>query len=57
MAETDDPDSLLEAFSRKIVARRNLRSLEGESAKQAGGSDSESDEDESDRPPFKPSSH
>lgn len=58
MAETDDADSLLEAFSRKTIARLNLRSLDGEVGKQVGRSDldSESDEDENDRPPFKPSS-
>ena len=57
MAETDDPDSILEAFSRKVIARRNLRSLEGKSAEEIGGSGSESDEDENDRPPFEPSTH
>lgn len=57
MAETDDPDSMLEAFSRKVIARRNLRSLSGDGAKETGRSDSESDEDENDRPPFKPSTH
>ncbi|MDE0343618.1 MAG: hypothetical protein OXK82_10705 [Deltaproteobacteria bacterium] len=55
MAETDDADSLLEAFDKKAIARRNLRSLSGDSAKEMGGSDSESEEDESDRPRFKPS--
>lgn len=48
---------ILEAFDKKAIARRNLRSLEGKNAKEIGRSDSESEEDESDRPPFKPSNH
>lgn len=32
MAETDASDAMLEAFSRRIVALRNLRSLEGDEA-------------------------
>ena len=59
MAGTGDSDSMLEAFSRKIIAVRNLRSLEGKSKKEVRRTDSESksDEDENDRPPFKPSNH
>ena len=53
MAETDDPDSLLEAFSRKITAVRNLRSLEGKSKKEGRAAPSEDDEEH--KPPFKPS--
>ena len=54
MAETDDADSMLEAFSRKIIATRNLRSLEGKSTKT--GKTVPSEDDEENKPPFKPSS-
>ena len=54
MAETDGPDSILEAFDKKAISRRNLRSLSGDSSKETGRSDSESDKDEADKPPFKP---
>lgn len=52
MTETDDSDFILEAFSRKIIARRNLRSLEGKSTKTEETVPSEDE----DKPPFKPSS-
>ena len=54
MVETDDPASILEAFSRKVIARRNLRSLEGKSTETEKIVPSEDEEE--DKPPFKPSS-
>ncbi len=54
MAETDDSDYMLEAFSRKIIATRNLRSLESKSKKE--GKAAPSEDEEENRPPFKPSS-
>ena len=57
MAETEDSDFMLESFSRKTIARSNLRSLNGDSAKEVGRSESKSEEDESERPPFEPSNH
>lgn len=62
MTKADDPDLLLEAFDKRATARRNLRSLDpipdeltalNESRKDKKGPP---EEDEADKPPFKPSS-
>ena len=55
MREIEDSDFILEAFSRKVIARRNLRSLEGKSTKTEKTVPSEGEEE--DKPPFKPSNH
>ena len=53
MAENTDPDAILDTFNRKVIARLNLRSLEGKSTETEKTVPSE---DEEDKPPFKPSS-
>lgn len=53
MTDTDDSDSMLEAFSRKTTATRNLHSLEGKGKKEGKSAPSDN-EDEDDRPPFEP---
>ena len=55
MAETNDSDSVLEAFRRKVTARRNLRSLEAQD-ENARDAKKPFEENEKDKPPFKPSS-
>lgn len=54
MTETDDPDAILDTFNRKVIARRNLHSLVSKSTETEKTVPSEDEEE--DKPPFKPSS-
>ena len=61
MSETNDADLILEAFDKKALARRNLRCLdptpdESTSLNKIRDKKGPSEEDGTDKSPFKPSS-
>ena len=54
MAEIDNPDSVLDAFNRRIIARRNLRCLDAGGKDETGKTAPPEEDEEEEKPPFQP---
>lgn len=54
MSRAGDSDSILTKFDRKITARKNLQALDEGKSKDVGKPVPPSEDEEAEKPPFKP---